>query len=193
MREILLPRGIIALVSDRDHKRVVAAGPWHSHHQPGRTFYVRRNVHKPDGTVTTEQLHRFILGITDPEILVDHRDGIGLNCTRRNLRVASHSQNAANSRKRHDATSRFRGVCWHKQKQRWQARIKVNGKTLYLGKFRDETEAALAYDTAARESFGAFANCNFPEGTTVSGTIASIEAAADERLLYDRKTAFFTA
>jgi hypothetical protein len=46
-------------------------------------------------------------------------------------------------------TSRFLGVCWHKARKRWCARIRVNGKQRGLGWFTDEVEAARAYDRAA--------------------------------------------
>lgn len=43
----------------------------------------------------------------------------------------------------------------------WRAGIRIE-KTVHLGYFSDDLEAALAYDTAARTRFGVMANCNFP-------------------------------
>jgi hypothetical protein len=46
---------------------------------------------------------------------------------------------------------------------RWRARIRVNGKRISLGLFKDEIEAAKAYDRAARKYHGEFASLNFPD------------------------------
>eukprot|EP00614_Pseudopedinella_elastica_P019709 CAMPEP_0172652056 /NCGR_PEP_ID=MMETSP1068-20121228/243124_1 /TAXON_ID=35684 /ORGANISM="Pseudopedinella elastica, Strain CCMP716" /LENGTH=503 /DNA_ID=CAMNT_0013466461 /DNA_START=219 /DNA_END=1727 /DNA_ORIENTATION=- len=56
--------------------------------------------------------------------------------------------------------SRFVGVTWHRQDQKWQAAIKVEGKSIHLGHFNDEHEAARKYDEhAARLG----RNVNFPD------------------------------
>lgn len=56
----------------------------------------------------------------------------------------------------------FKGV--HKQAGRdlWYAAIRLNGKQKKLGYFKTQEEAALAYDTAAKEAFGVFARPNCP-------------------------------
>ena len=45
--------------------------------------------------------------------------------------------------------SKFVGVCWHKQKKKWKAEIRIDGKIKHLGYFHDEKEAACKYDEQA--------------------------------------------
>jgi hypothetical protein len=54
------------------------------------------------------------------------------------------------------------GVYWVKGRQKWRARVKKNGKTRSFGMYDCELEAAKAYDAAALELHGDFANLNFP-------------------------------
>ena len=114
-------------------------------------------------------LHRVLLGVGQfsvQDVMVDHVNDDGLDNRRSNLRTCSNSQNQAKRRLAVtvETYSTYRGVTWHKQRGRWQAGIKVNQKSLHLGLFDSETEAALAYDRAAIEHFGQFASINFPEG-----------------------------
>lgn len=109
-------------------------------------------------------MHREVLGVTDPRVLVDHRDGYGLNNVRKNLRRASNQQNSWNHkphprRKRPaERHSEYAGVSWYAN--RWRARITIDGQTRHLGRFASEIEAAAAYNEAACELFGEFARLN---------------------------------
>jgi hypothetical protein len=67
----------------------------------------------------------------------------------------------------------------------------VLGKNIYLGLFADEAEAALAYDAAACERFGEFAQTNFsPKMPCVSvppaSTIGQLESIVEALLLHQR-------
>jgi hypothetical protein len=56
--------------------------------------------------------------------------------------------------------SKYVGVTWHRQDQKWQAAIKIEGKSMHLGHFLDEDEAARKYDEYASK-LGR--NVNFPD------------------------------
>lgn len=113
------------------------------------------------------RMHRVLLDAPDG-MLVDHVNGNGLDNRRSNLRLCTQQENQRNRQHGLGVHSRFRGVTLHTKSGRWQAQIKVDGKSLYLGLFDDEREAARAYDAAAREHFGEFANPNFDVGQEVS-------------------------
>jgi hypothetical protein len=104
-------------------------------------------------------MHRFLMGLKGPK--VDHKDGDGLNNCRNNLRHATKAQNASNRPKRGKFSSRYKGVSWNRRDRKWTPCICANGKTIHLGSFNIEGEAAMVYDKAARHYFGEFARTNF--------------------------------
>lgn len=156
MKTILLTQGKVALVDDADYA-ATSQFKWHAQ-KSGRCWYAKRNVLRPDGKQTTQYLHQFLIpGV--PEI--DHEDGNGLNNQRYNLRPCSHKENVRAFQNKRGDTSSFRGVSWNKARRKWQASI-YPGRTIYLGLFISEIEAARARDTAALKHFGEIAQLNFP-------------------------------
>lgn len=88
---------------------------------------------------------------------VDHENLIRSDNKFSNLRPATGSQNTTNQAKRENTSSRFKGVTWNKRRGKWQAGIKVRGRSIHLGLFDDERPAHDAYVAAARKYFGNFA------------------------------------
>ena len=111
-------------------------------------------------TIKSMLLHRFILGIIDPKIFIDHIDGNPLNNQRSNLRIVTNQQNQFNQIKRPNTSSKYKGVSWYKRRNSWVATIRYNKKTYNLGYFKTEEEAALAYNEKASELFGKHARLN---------------------------------
>jgi hypothetical protein len=72
-----------------------------------------------------------------------------------NLRIASRSQNMANSRVRVKCKSGFKGVS--KYRGRWVASIGRNGRKTHIGVFDTPEEANAAYERAALSIHGEFA------------------------------------
>lgn len=164
MREIPLTQGKIAVVDDEDYA-ALSMHKWSvlKVHQANRALYYAKCQVSEGSVHRTILMHRQVMG--DPgDVLIDHRDGDGLNNKRTNLRECSHSQNHQNGNSTHlNKTSRFKGVNWDVSHQRWLARICVSGKQISLGRFKKEVEAAEVYDNAARIHFREFARTNFKE------------------------------
>lgn len=163
MKTIPLTQGYVALVDDADYEPV-AAFKWRALVDRRRNkVYAVRKTHGPHSSRKSLYLHREILRVTDPQVKIDHRNGDSLDNRRANLRKCVNGENNANSVKRRDGnSSKYKGVCWHKRDGKFQASIKVHGRTIFLGMFPDEVQAAQAYDVAALAFFGEFAQCNFP-------------------------------
>lgn len=96
---------------------------------------------------------------TPDKMDTDHIDRNKLNNRRSNLRVCTRSQNQGN-RPSFVGSSKFKGVSWNAQASKWQVSIMKDRVNFYLGRFRDESEAAKAYNKAAKEIYGEFAYLN---------------------------------
>lgn len=111
----------------------------------------------------TIYLSRFIMNCPKNK-LVDHiNHNTLLNC-KYNLRIVTKSQNAMNSKKRKNTTSKYKGVTYiiNKRKiiKRWIVNIRKNNKSTYIGTFNTEKEGAIAYNFKAKELFGEYAYLN---------------------------------
>ncbi len=108
------------------------------------------------------KLHRFIMDVVDEDwkkVQVDHiRGKESRNDNRKsNLRLVTISQNQMNRKTQNNSLSGVAGVGWNKQRGKWRARIKVNGKEKYLGEFTDFEDAVKARKEAEVKYFGEYA------------------------------------
>jgi len=152
MKEIKLKEGFCVMVDDEDFEWL-SQYKWVLHKQKkGLLRCVRYEKKK------TIVMSRAIMGVTDSKTLLDHRDHNPLNNQRINLRICTKHQNNFNKTPAKNSTSKYLGVCWHKN--RWYASIMFNRKHIGLGRHKDENDAAIAYNKKAAELFGEFANLN---------------------------------
>ena len=163
MKEIILTTGQITMVDDCDYP-ILSKRSWRT----DKDGYVISGSSKNNKRYNI-RMHRFLLGLTDPLILSDHKDRNKLNNQRDNLRSCNKSENQKNKTPR--GRSKYLGVMYQKYHVLTKhglidheyiiARIRVNGKYMKLGTFKNEEEAAFAYDRAALKYHGEFANLNF--------------------------------
>jgi hypothetical protein len=161
---IALTKGKFAIVDAADYEQVNAY-KWCATGS-GRRVYAC--CHRNGGHLS---MHRFLMN-PPSWLVVDHIDGNGLNNRRSNLRICTQQQNVHNSRPK-GKSSQYKGVCRDKSKNTWVVWVRHNGRNHYIGRFRDEIDAARAYDRKAYELFGEFAWLNFPEELRGPGGQAS--------------------
>ncbi len=150
--------GKFAMVDDKDFKRLNYYRWNIVWSLRASTFYARAASHR-----NKIYMCRLILN-AQPGQQVDHKDHNGLNNQRYDIRLCTRSQNQMNQRKARGVhTSKYKGVCWSKQHQKWQSEIMVNKKSIFLGRFNSEIKAARAYDRAAIKLFDEYALLNFLE------------------------------
>ena len=160
-RKIPLTQGKYAIV-DPERYEEFARHKWFTKRCDGRFYAVRWGKKK------SVMMHQVIIGTEEGKV-IDHINGNGLDNREANVRFATQQQNSWNQRKQRGRTSsKYKGVCWAKQRDQWRARITFNGRVIHLGRFETEAAAAMAYDTKAKEVFGEYAWLNFPAGSIVS-------------------------
>jgi len=154
MQQIPLSKGHFATIDDDDYP-LVSQFKW--------TYdngYVVRKVTIAPKRYKKILLHRFLVNAL-PGQMVDHADGNGLNNSRTNLRLCNGSQNNANRKVQQQRRSKYKGVRKSTHANTWFATIGYRNKSIFLGCFKTEEEAAVAYDQKKKELYGEFAHTNF--------------------------------
>ena len=148
------------LIDDEDYE-LIKDYTWHvrSHRY---TFYATCRHRCKDGKYRTVNMHRVIKGLKHKDgNIVDHKNRNGLDNRKENLRVCTNFENARNARKRKDGnTSKYKGVSFRKSHDKFLSRIQVDKKRIHLGYFKNEIEAAKAYNAAALKYHGEYAYLN---------------------------------
>jgi len=154
---VVLTKGCLALISEQDVEELSSTN-WCTLVDKHQVYAMRTTPTDEQGKRQLIYMHRWLMKPTDDQE-VDHRDQHRffeyriVDNRRDNLRNVSRSQNHANQRPRVGCSSRFKGVTWDRQKEKWMAYITVNQRRIYLGYFTSEAEAAHAYNQAHQSYF----------------------------------------
>jgi len=146
---IRLTQGQVTLVDASDYDWLMQWN-WQAAGKEGKLYAVRAYGYQK------VYMHREIVHCESEHL--DHWNNDTLDNRRINLRPATPGQNGANRKKQRDNTSGYKGVSWHKMRNRWCASAKVNGIRIHIGYYLTKEEAYAAYCTFARETWGEFAN-----------------------------------
>jgi len=163
MNKIELTQGKFAMVDAEDFDRV---NEFKWQYLKVGTGYARRKQHigYKDGKRIQKiiSMHRFIIGVEDSKVHVDHINHDTLDNRKSNLRLCTNAENGRNRKIQKGGFSKYKGV-FKSSKSRikpFRARIMFNQKPINLGSFAAEREAAIAYNKAALHYFGEFALLN---------------------------------
>ena len=124
MKILYLTNNMPVLLDDEDYENISKMSGWYiqkSENLNSRTNYAKHDIYG--------RLHRYILGITDETIIVDHIDRNGLNCQRSNLRITNNSINKRNSDILPNNKFHFNGISYEKGIGNRSGRIKVSYQT----------------------------------------------------------------
>jgi hypothetical protein len=154
MQLIRLSQGQFARVDD-DLYDLLNQYHWYVQKCKNGSFYARNNK--------LGMLHRFIMNPPNNQ-RVDHIDHDGLNCQRYNMRNCNHIFNTRNRSKHKNNRAKYKGVCLFKDRHgiyRYiKAFINVDHKRIYLGAFKTQESAAIAYNKAAIKYHNEYASLN---------------------------------
>lgn len=155
VKKINLPRGVKATV-DADVYPQISQHRW-CQHSSGHVF---RWTRSPEGKLKPLYLHKFIAQ-TKPGEIVKILDDNPLNLRRSNLMKCTKSE-LSHMNSGHVSNSKSYGVFWDENKKKFTTSITYQKKSKYIGAFKKERDAALAYDYYSRLFYKDKARLNFP-------------------------------
>jgi hypothetical protein len=141
---IPLKSGDIALIDKEDYI-LVKMFSWHIKNKNGYVQSARNKINKK-----RILLHRLILNPQDNKD-IDHINGNILDNRKSNLRVCTNKENHWNTDLKKSNKSGYKGVSWDKEKEKWYTSIRLNEKTISLGRYNTAEEASEAYKKASLE------------------------------------------
>ena len=140
MAEIELTQGKVTIVDDSDFEWL---NQWKWRYVGGRQGYAKRHSPRIKGKRTSIYMHRLINN-TPEGMETDHINRNKLDNRKENLRTATRSLNQRNKGLQKNNVVGHPGIVWNKGHERWEARIKINNKQIYLGNYTDLEQAILS-------------------------------------------------
>lgn len=159
MKKIKLTKNQFAIVDDEDFEELNKF-KWHASKGKRDGFYALRKAYYHPGCETIA-MQRQIMGLRrGDKKQVDHINHNTLDNRKENLRLCTNSQNRRNARGNLNTSSKFKGVSFSADKNKYEVYIWINNKNMYLGCFKNEHIAAFVYNIFALLYYGEFAYIN---------------------------------
>lgn len=129
VKSIFLQDGEEIFVDDEDYERV-NQHTWH------KSFNGNHRM-----VMNNESLHLITFIKKDGYQMIKNND-----FTRKNITTDGNKNRW--SKARYNNSSKYKGVSWDKENNKWYAKIRINGQHKYLGRYSQEDKAGLAYNNA---------------------------------------------
>lgn len=156
---IPLTKGKFAIVDDEDFEHLSKYN-W----QLNGYYAVRQLPVSESPKGSQSRMHREIMN-APIGMEVDHINGDKLDNRKSNLRICTRQENQRNRRKSiKPSSSKYKGVKYDKRYKKYEAFLTINRKYIFLGTYKTEREAAIAYNLAVKDYFGEFSWLNSIDG-----------------------------
>lgn len=164
MRTIQLSGGRMqTVVDDADYDGLMAMGRWSAigpdasgQYRAGRWLYA------DDGSKKLIYMHRYLMGVTDRAVEIDHISGDSLdNRVSCNLRTCTRAQNGKSKHQRNQRMHgqvNIKGVQKARRAKKYTSTIQSDGEIHRLGSYACPAMAGIEYRLAAVKLHGAFAS-----------------------------------
>lgn len=116
-----------------------------------KMVFLSKNKKKKTITVHLLMAITFLNHTPGRKVVVDHKDNDKINNRLNNIQIITQRQNTSKDKHNYKSSSKHIGVSWNIQKRRWIATIHYDKKSRFLGLYKNELDAAKAYQDKLKE------------------------------------------
>ena len=148
---IFMINGIKAYIDKDEYWRIEKYKYYPNRYKSEKKKYLRRTA-IINGKKTYLLLHREIMN-TPKEMVCDHINGNTYDNRKKNLRNCTQRENIHNAKLYKTNKTGYKGVSINTQYNKYEARIIINGKGIFLGRYKNKRKAFMAYIKKLKELY----------------------------------------